>query len=683
MCQRLGRFAAMSTEKISLSYSKISIACESIAEKLLAEGFEINRIIAITRGGMVPACILANLLGIKNISSIAISSYSDDKVQGELKALDTPNFEDSEENLFVDDLVDSGKTYFYIREHFPKSKYVALFSKTCTPKEVVLDISADVFNANTWIEFPWELESLAEKYERRRKLRELIQIKVEENEDEIEADYIRNLANVQAAQDNLPVKEETPLEAEKIEDKSEDSSDIDTNKEEPAATIEETPIKEEKLEEKVEEELIKKEEKNKKEEPFDPKKDYLLDGYYLSKEQKWAINHLINKRSQLTVLTGKAGAGKSTILKFLKQHRPKWKLLATTGKAALLIGATTVDSFFCYDRTENKIFDEDALKENMGKIGNVIIIDEASMVGGKMFEKIYTESIKFHKDLVLVGDWGQAAPVKDDWGFKNKYFAEDATIIKLKECHRQSGSDFLEVLDKLRNGIVDTQVEEMMKSRIRTDIPKKEEGYVVLFPFNALVDGYNEEKVREVAAETGAELFTLHARVLDLNADNVRKRMSDATKASLIKSSNLADGELLCVGCQVVITRNSLKDGFCNGDSGTILERSGNGFQILLKRNNKKVLVNETKLEIKEPDGENLKGFVIGYPLRAGYALTIHKCQGMTLPKVWVDLASLSRMRSHGLAYVALSRTRNLEDLHINQWVPSSIVCEPAVQAFL
>ena len=653
--------------KVQISYTRISVICEDIAKRILKKNPNVDKIIAITRGGMVPACIIANLLGIKNMDSIALSSYNEENLQGELKVLNGLEIEDSPNNLFVDDLVDSGNTYFYIKNNFPNSMYVALFSKKSTPKNIKLDAPTQELNAGTWIEFPWELPSIKEKLETENKMKALLYEQFDKNKIEmekeseaitsIETEKTRNNTEEEAKENNLPEEKDTPLKSEKIE--TIDGSSVNSQNE---LTREE---KQQSLDSNMEE--------------FDVNKDYEFNGYPLTKEQKRAINFLLNKRKQLTVLTGKAGAGKSTIIKFIRNIYPSWKLLATTGKAALLIGASTLDSFFCYDRESNKIVDDKILIANMKKIGPVIIIDEASMVGKSMFEVLYSQCIRFGKDLILVGDWGQASPVKDDWIFRSKTFVEDAVVIKLTECHRQSNMEFLEVLDKVRTGNIDEQVSKAFTARIQPTPPNKEEGYVVLYPFNKLVDDYNEEKVKEVAEELGVSTFTLDSKFIQ---NKGVAKVSIESQKSYIKNSNLADNELICLGCQIVITRNNIQAGYCNGDTGIITEQGSEGYHVLLKRNNREVVVNELKIEVKNAKDEII-GWVQGYPIRAGYALTIHKCQGMTLPKAWVDLNSLDRMHSHGLAYVALSRVRSIEDLLINNWSPTAIVCEQQVRAFL
>lgn len=639
-------------EKQYISYNKISERCKEIAEELKDKG--IDRIVAITRGGMVPACLLANLLNVREIHTLSMASYSEDNERQEITLLAFPSTTDSNHTLFVDDLVDSGFTYKWVKNLFPESLFVALFSKTSTPKDVKVDCKVEEMDANLWLEFPWELESIFKK----QKAEELKEKVIEQHFEESKVEPIKP----DNKKEEEPVIAEDKPEIKVVEKEAEPNTE---NKEEAVQSEEIIPIDEEK---EVEIKVV--------EENFDPKKEYHQDGYPLSREQKAVINYIINKRSQLTVLTGKAGTGKSTIIRFLKNWNKNWPVLATTGKAALLIGARTVDAFFSYSREKNTIMNFNSMASNMQSCGSLIIIDEASMMGKSMFEKIYSMCIKFGKDVLLVGDWGQAAPVKDDWIFDSKEFIEDVNLIKLKECHRQSQSNFLEVLDKIRTGVVDEQVNELMKSRICRRTPDKDSGYVVLFPFNKQVKSYNEKCVTEKARELGEETFRMDSRV------EAKIPMNQDKKDALIDNANLAHNELLCKGCRILITRNNLTSGYCNGDTGTLVERRGSGWEVILDRTGRAVIVDRVTVEQRNAK-DQLEANVIGFPFKAGYALSCHKSQGATLPKVWADLEGLNSMHMHGIAYVALSRVRNLEDLLISSWNAGMVVCDPIVQEYL
>lgn len=131
---------------------------KALAWKLLESKKKWKGIIAITRGGMVPACIIARELEILLVETFCISSY-DVKNQGETHVLKMPERaeNDGEGWLVVDDLVDTGSTFKVARQHLPKAHYAAVYAKpegVPTVDTFILEVSQD-----TWIHFPWDLEN--------------------------------------------------------------------------------------------------------------------------------------------------------------------------------------------------------------------------------------------------------------------------------------------------------------------------------------------------------------------------------------------------------------------------------------------------------------------------------------------------------------------------------------------
>ncbi len=116
-------------------------------------------IIAITRGGLVPAAILARELDIRLIDTVCISSYAStddgDKSQGELQLLKAAAG-DGEGMLLVDDLVDTGKTAKYVRELLPKAHFATVYAKPSG--KPLVDTFVTEVSQDTWIRFPWDME---------------------------------------------------------------------------------------------------------------------------------------------------------------------------------------------------------------------------------------------------------------------------------------------------------------------------------------------------------------------------------------------------------------------------------------------------------------------------------------------------------------------------------------------
>ncbi len=142
-------------EKEYISYEEINAECKRLAYLLAGKGFE--RIIAVARGGLVPACILAQFLGIRKISSISLASYNGE-ARSDIKCLVPPDIRMDEKTLFVDDLYDSGSTYRYLKEKYPQTKIAVLFSKN---PEAPLDFPAAEKAPGRWLVFPWEFEPVA------------------------------------------------------------------------------------------------------------------------------------------------------------------------------------------------------------------------------------------------------------------------------------------------------------------------------------------------------------------------------------------------------------------------------------------------------------------------------------------------------------------------------------------
>lgn len=137
-----------------VSWEDMHRTTRHLAKMLLDEGRKYNSILAVSRGGLVPAAILARELNIRLVDTICISSYNHDE-QGEL-AIIKDVLNDAEDVLIVDDLVDTGNTAKVIREKFPKARFVTVYAK---PKgKPLVDMYVTDINQDTWIHLPWDLQ---------------------------------------------------------------------------------------------------------------------------------------------------------------------------------------------------------------------------------------------------------------------------------------------------------------------------------------------------------------------------------------------------------------------------------------------------------------------------------------------------------------------------------------------
>ncbi len=427
----------------------------------------------------------------------------------------------------------------------------------------------------------------------------------------------------------------------------------------------------------------------------------------LCEEQKQAVDQIENARKPVTIVTGQAGSGKSTIINHLRRMRTRYTVCATTGKAALNVGGATVDSVFCINRDNWTIWSMDRVTTIMRDIPDRIIIDEASMIGHAMGDLIWSIAETHMKKIILVGDWAQARPVKDDWILGSKLLG-DYQYIKLMENHRQDGDQqYMNVLNKLRIGVVDAEVTEVMRSRVVGN--PDDTADLRLYATNKKVEVHNRFKLYEHCMNTGNGYVKIDVTFQDLRRASTQSRSPRSQKFidQQIDNSRMGHDEPLSVGCRALITLNNKDVGVVNGDTGTItriddifgndltqqlLESKGDGctlqvgrIHIALDRGFTAILPRVTA-EVKDPMGE-IQHTLRGFPVCLGYACTIHKGQGMTVNRAWVDLDSLMHFPNqesrHGLAYVALSRTRTLQGLTLGQWIPNAVHCDPTIKSLI
>ena len=143
------------SEKYVVTWDMFQMHARKLSERLLPAS-QWKGIIAVSRGGLFPAAVLARELGIRHIETVCIASYHDHNNQGELQVLHAAQVPDGGEGfIVVDDLVDTGNTARAIRQMYPNVKFVTVFAKPAGA-ELVDDYVIDI-PQNTWIEQPWDL----------------------------------------------------------------------------------------------------------------------------------------------------------------------------------------------------------------------------------------------------------------------------------------------------------------------------------------------------------------------------------------------------------------------------------------------------------------------------------------------------------------------------------------------
>lgn len=420
----------------------------------------------------------------------------------------------------------------------------------------------------------------------------------------------------------------------------------------------------------------------------------------LCAEQYNAVTRILESHEPVMILTGLAGSGKSTVIKHLKSKYPrKVAVCATTGRAAMENGSMmTADSLFGFRRDDWKLTGRGRLE----RAPRIVIVDEASMVGVKMYEVIREQADLHNKRLVLVGDWTQAKPVKDEWIVDSPIFMEDEPeILRLVQNHRQGEGPFLDALNKIRLGKPDESVAELLKSRTLVE-PPTDRHVIRLYATNREADTFNSRAARARADAIRWPLLQLDSMFFD-RRDRQMWTVSDREKSDLFSSAKMADQEPMTYGSRVMISTNDTprysspqcltpdRD-YINGDLGELLDLGfvsmadvkeameavpkdepcqgfaplgdceprwlvEDGFagdpdhlilfaRVRLDRNGKEVLVSPLVVNrVNFWKDRNYPMYAaIGLPLYAGYAITIHKSQGGTLDNVWVSLKSIRSM---------------------------------------
>lgn len=434
----------------------------------------------------------------------------------------------------------------------------------------------------------------------------------------------------------------------------------------------------------------------------------MVDTIPLDAEQESAVQYILSNPRKRVVLTGQAGSGKSTCINHLRKVAGVF-LSATTGRAAINIGGCTVDTLFSIDRDKWQTRNPTILDRNMRIVPDIIVIDEASMIGDKMAGMILHAAEKYGKQLVLVGDFAQAAPVKEELGVTHPLFME-AERIDLKKCHRQADSDYLKALNTLRLGELDDHTRAIFRTGVSTTPGLAME----MFATNAAADRLNLAELTKIKLNKSVMKTSFH----DLRDPAIAKSypVPGEKIARLLANSPLANFVGVKVGARVMVTYN-IYDGpsgiesvpICvNGDLGTVesifmyadnklceLPAAPAKFgepapevaaiRIKLDRTGKSVDLPKLSISIYEMS-QSPAYELVGFPLALGWAVTIHKSQGMTLPKASIDIRTICSMPPngrHGLAYVGLSRTRRVQDLTVTNWSDEAVYCRPELKPFI
>ena len=408
-------------------------------------------------------------------------------------------------------------------------------------------------------------------------------------------------------------------------------------------------------------------------------------------------------------LTGKAGTGKTTFLRELKRRSPKRMIVvAPTGVAAINAGGVTIHSFFQLpfgpyvpgsseaasngeNRYTNKFGRE---KINIIRSLDLLVIDEISMVRADLLDAI-SDILRRYKDrtqpfggvqLLLIGDLQQLAPVvkEDEWELLKEHYASPFffcsqalqtvpyVCVELTHVYRQSDMNFVRLLNHVRDGKADQETLQALNRRYIPNFrPDDTEGYITLTTHNYQAQQLNRQKLEELEEKA----YEYEAEIKDEFPD-----YSFPTDQHL----------LLKKGAQVMFVKNdsSPEKRYYNGKIGRITAISAEN--IVVRCGNEQEAISVTREEWTntkytiDPEtqeiSETVEGVFRQYPLKAAWAITIHKSQGLTFERAIIDAGAAF---THGQVYVALSRCKTLEGLVLSSPLRSgTLISDPWVRNY-
>ena len=410
--------------------------------------------------------------------------------------------------------------------------------------------------------------------------------------------------------------------------------------------------------------------------------------------EQQAVFEMMESSQDNIFVTGKAGTGKSVLLKYFVKNTSKKNVivLAPTGVAAIQAQGQTIHSFFHFkthllDPQEVKVSHQVA---TIIRKASAFIIDEVSMVRADLMEAINRCCQQAKNNIrpfggiqiIVFGDMHQLPPVVRteeekqflDYRFGGHFFFDvpafkdgNLKVFELVNIQRQKDDLFKDVLNAVRTGFVTRATLDIFNSRYGIPIPQ--DNVLMLATTNRIVDDKNEEEF---------SLLRTQEYVFQAEIDGDEKKVIRA-----------ADEQLrLKVGAQIMMLRNDKAKRWANGTLCTVAALSENSVAVRIDGEEHEVeqATWETyNYTFNKAKGEITKEVVASftqYPIRLAWALTIHKSQGQTYKTINVDLGD--RAFAHGQAYVALSRCQTLEGLYLTRPLrKNDVIVDERIEQFI
>ncbi len=415
-------------------------------------------------------------------------------------------------------------------------------------------------------------------------------------------------------------------------------------------------------------------------------------------EEYSQIMSWLEAKAPIIFVTGKAGTGKTTLIRYIRaQFQSSAVVVAPTGVAALHVNGATIHSFF---RFPPKVVTDDDIKlvrdRKLYRKMSLLIIDEISMVRAEVIDAV-DKFLRINREsnepfggvqLLLVGDLFQLPPVlgrneigalkmmgyESPYFFSAKIFKKCSLISKeLTKIFRQSDETFITILNRIRGADLLDDVLPLLNRR-SLSLEQAGNSIITLACTNGVADAINDRELRKLSTPIRTFMGEVSGKFT----------VEDAKLPSPINLS-------LKVGAQVMFTKNDEKRRWVNGTLGRVVGLSDAAIRVEVGDDNQKDIheVQQVKWESFQYKYDETQDKITSvstgtyrqYPLMLAWAVTIHKSQGKTLEKVRVDLGKGAF--DYGQVYVALSRCRSLEDIHLVRPVRrQDVKCDPVIKRF-